>query len=110
VISSAGYRVGPTEIENCLQSHESVVFAGVIGVPDEIRGQAIKAYVVLSEGVSSEGLQDALIDSVKKRVSPHVAPRSIEFLKEMPMTATSKIMRRELRMLHEAQAGDRTLD
>lgn len=101
IISSAGYRVGPTEIENCLQSHAAVAFAGVIGVPDDIRGQAIKAYIVLSKGSYSEGLKEELIESVKKRVSPHVAPRHIEFIDEMPMTATSKIMRRDLRLIHE---------
>ena len=102
VISSAGYRVGPTEIENCLQSHPNVTFAGVIGVPDDIRGQAVKAFVVLSKGNGDKAMEQELIDSVKKRVSPHVAPRSIAFLDAMPMTATSKIMRRELRLLHEA--------
>ena len=102
VILSAGYRVGPTEIENCLQSHPNVTFAGVIGVPDDIRGQAIKAFVVLSKGNGDEAMKQELIDTVKKRVSPHVAPRSVEFLEAMPMTATSKIMRRELRLLHEA--------
>lgn len=101
VISSAGYRVGPTEIENCLQSHPAVTFAGVIGVPDDIRGQAIKAYIVLSDGAGSDSLKEELIQSVKDRVSPHVAPRFIEFIAEMPMTATSKIMRRDLRLLHE---------
>ncbi|MEJ6708737.1 MAG: AMP-binding protein [Amylibacter sp.] len=101
VISSAGYRVGPTEIENCLQSHPDVIFAGVIGIPDDIRGQAIKAFIVLRKGSYTDSLKEDLIDRVKKRVSPHVAPRHVEFLDEMPMTATSKIMRRDLRILHE---------
>ncbi|PLS20298.1 AMP-binding protein [Neptunicoccus cionae] len=99
VISSAGYRVGPSEIEACLGGHEDVVFAGVIGVPDEIRGEVVKAFIVLREGVSQEGMEQVLIDRVKQKVSPHVAPRSVRFLTEMPMTATSKIMRRELRAL-----------
>jgi acetyl-CoA synthetase len=101
VISAAGYRVGPTEIETCLTRHKDVVFAGVIGVPDPIRGEAIKAFVVLREGSYHEGLIEALIQMVKTRVSPHVAPKSIQILDEMPMTATSKIMRRELRLLHK---------
>ena len=100
VISSGGYRIGPTEIENCLQSHPSVTFAGVIGVPDDIRGQSIKAYIVLANCAGTEKLKTELIKRVKQRVSPHVAPRTIEFINEMPMTATSKIMRRELRLLH----------
>ncbi|GGA24445.1 AMP-binding protein [Neptunicoccus cionae] len=99
VITSAGYRVGPSEIESCLGGHKDVVFAGVIGVPDDIRGEVVKAFIVLREGVSPEGMEQALIERVKQKVSPHVAPRSVRFLTEMPMTATSKIMRRELRAL-----------
>lgn len=110
VISSAGYRVGPTEIENCLQSHPDVVFAGVIGVPDDIRGQAVKAYVVLADRAQGQDLSQDLINRVKDRISPHVAPRTIAFLDAMPMTATSKIMRRDLRVLHEkaTQHGERS--
>ncbi|MBR9865233.1 MAG: AMP-binding protein, partial [Rhodobacteraceae bacterium] len=67
VISSAGYRVGPSEIEACLGGHEDVVFAGVIGVPDEIRGEVVKAFIVLREGVSAEGMEQVLIDRVKQK-------------------------------------------
>lgn len=97
VISSAGYRIGPSEIEDCLTGHADVIMAAVIGVPDEIRGQAVKAFVVLREGAEWDGLERALIDRVKSHVSPHVAPKMIERRDSLPMTATGKILRRALR-------------
>ncbi len=97
VITSAGYRIGPSEIENCLMSHPDVVMAAVIGVPDALRTEIVKAVVVLREGVDVAGKDDELIALVKARISPHVAPRVVEFVPALPMTATGKIMRRELR-------------
>ncbi len=97
VITSAGYRIGPTEIENCLMAHPDVVMAAVIGVPDPVRTEIVKAVVVLREGCAEAGMAEALTDLVKARVSPHVAPRQVEFVRALPMTATGKIMRRELR-------------
>ena len=97
VITSAGYRIGPTEIENCLTGHPDVVMAAAVGIPDPVRTEVVKAFVVLREGASWEGLEAALIDRVKARVSPHVAPRSVERVESLPMTATGKIMRRALR-------------
>jgi len=97
VITSAGYRIGPSEIENCLCSHPDVVMAAVIGVPDALRTEIVKAFVVLRDGASWEGLERALIDLVKVKVSPHVAPRIVEPIDALPMTATGKIMRRALR-------------
>ena len=97
VITSAGYRIGPTEIEDCLTGHPDVVMAAVIGVPDPLRTEVVKAFVVLRDGASWEGLERALIDRVKIRVSPHVAPRSVVRVDNLPMTTTGKIMRRELR-------------
>lgn len=97
IISSAGYRIGPSEIENCLTGHPDVVMAACVGVPDPVRGEAVKAFVVLREGADWEGLEAALIARVKARVSPHVAPRSVERRESLPMTATGKILRRELR-------------
>ncbi|WP_371169135.1 AMP-binding protein [Aliiroseovarius sp. 2305UL8-7] len=97
VIASSGYRIGPSEIENCLQSHKDVVMAAVIGVPDALRTEAVKAVIVLREGASEDGLADQLIQLVRSRISPHVAPRHVEFVAELPMTATGKVMRRELR-------------
>lgn len=97
VITSAGYRIGPSEIENCLMSHPDVVMAAVIGVPDALRTEIVKAVVVLREGCEAAGKEDELIALVKTRISPHVAPRLVEFVSALPMTATGKIMRRELR-------------
>ncbi|PWE34131.1 AMP-dependent synthetase [Maritimibacter sp. 55A14] len=97
VITSAGYRIGPTEIETCLAGHPDVVMAAAVGVPDPERTEVVKAYVVLREGAARDGLEAELIARVRARVSPHVAPRSIEAIDEMPMTATGKIMRRALR-------------
>ena len=97
VITSAGYRIGPTEIEACLTAHAAVVMAAVVGVPDPVKGEAVKAYVVLKDGVDWIGLEKELIQLVRNRVSPHVAPREIEQIAEMPMTTTGKIIRRDLR-------------
>ena len=97
VITSAGYRIGPSEIENCLMTHPDVTMAAVIGVPDPLRTEAVKAVVVLRDGCAFEGMEKALIQLVRDRISPHVAPRSVAFVDHLPMTATGKIMRRELR-------------
>ncbi len=97
VITSAGYRIGPSEIENCLGGHPDVVMAAVIGVPDAMRTEVVKGFVVLREGAQWEGLEAVLIARVREKVSPHVAPRMIERVDSLPMTATGKIMRRELR-------------
>ena len=97
IISSAGYRIGPSEIENCLTGHPDVVMAACVGVPDAVRGEVVKAFVVLRDGADWPGLESALIARVRERVSPHVAPRCIERRASLPMTATGKILRRELR-------------
>ena len=97
VISSAGYRIGPSEIEHCLTGHPDVVMAAAIGVPDAVRGEVVKAFVVLKEGAGWAGLEAALIERVKDRISPHVAPKVIERVADLPMTTTGKIMRRKLR-------------
>ncbi len=97
IISSAGYRIGPSEIENCLMGHPDVVMAAAVGVPDDVRGEVVRAYVVLREGAVWEGLERALIDRVKARISPHVAPKAVLRLDALPMTATGKVMRRALR-------------
>lgn len=109
VISSAGYRIGPGEIEDCLSAHAAVAMAGVIGVPDALRGEAVKAYVVLRPGWRAEGdLVAALQAHVKTRLGPHEYPREVAFIQSLPMTATGKIMRRELKRLHaESQSAER---
>jgi acetyl-CoA synthetase len=95
VITTSGYRVGPSEVEHCLNGHPDVVMAGVIGVPDPVRTEAIKAFVVLKEGRALD--TDALVQHVRTRLSPHLAPRDIEAIDALPLTASGKILRRQLR-------------
>ncbi|MDG1531878.1 MAG: AMP-binding protein [Paracoccaceae bacterium] len=98
VISSAGYRIGPAEIEDCLMQHEAVATVGVIGKPDELRGEIVKAYVVLGSGhVASDALKIEMQERVKSRLSPHLYPREIEFVGDLPMTVTGKIIRKDLK-------------
>ncbi len=97
VITSSGYRIGPSEIEDCLAAHPDVSMAAVIGVPDELRTEIVKAFVVVEQGRASEELKAELIQRVRTRISPHVAPREVEFIDALPMTATGKIMRRQLK-------------
>ena len=97
MITSSGYRIGPSEIENCLQGDPAVVMAAVIGVPDPVRTEVVKAFVVLRDGASWDGAEARLIARVRARISPHVAPRSVVRLDALPMTATGKIIRRDLR-------------
>ena len=98
IITSAGYRIGPTEIENCLTGHPDVAMAAVVGLPDPLRTEAVTAFVVPRAGVTpSETLAEALIARVRRRVSPHAAPRRVIWRHDLPMTATGKIRRRSLR-------------
>jgi len=98
VINSAGYRIGPGEIEQSLGGHEAVAMAAVVGVPDERRGQVPKAFVVLRPGVTASAeLADELRAHVRARLAAHEVPREIEFLAELPRTTTGKILRRALR-------------
>ena len=99
VITSAGYRIGPSEIEDCLLTHPAVAMAAVIGVPDAERTERIKAFVVLRDGSATGDatLADAVRDHVRRRLAAHAYPREVEFVTELPMTTTGKIMRRVLR-------------
>jgi acetyl-CoA synthetase len=98
VINSAGYRIGPGEIEQSLGGHEAVAMAAVIGVPDERRGQVPQAFVVLRPGVTaSRELAEELRAHVRARLAAHEVPREVVFLDELPRTTTGKIMRRALR-------------
>jgi len=98
VIKSSGYRIGPGEIEGCLGSHPAVAMAAVIGVPDERKGQAPKAFVVLKAGFEpSDELAQELRQHVRIRLAPHEVPRDVVFLDDLPKTTTGKIMRRALR-------------
>lgn len=98
VIKTSGERVGPFEVESALGSHPAVVEAGVIGKPDELRGEIIKAFVVLKHGIKpSEKLKQELVDIVKKNLAGHAYPREIEFMERLPKTRSGKIMRRILK-------------
>ena len=98
VITSAGYRIGPGEIEDALNGHPAVAMSAVIGVPDPVTTESIKAFVVLRPGHAADEASSAAIrDSVRRRLARHECPREIEFVDALPMTATGKIMRRELR-------------
>ena len=97
VIISSGYRIGPSEIEDCLLRHESVLNSAVIGVPDKTRTEIIKAFIVLNDGFLKEGLKEELINFVRINLSPHLMPKEIEWISDLPMTATGKIMRNKLR-------------
>ncbi len=98
VISSGGYRIGPGEVEDCLIQHPAVALAAVIGVPDALRGQRVKAFVVLREDArTSDGLAAEIQDFVKTRLAAHEYPREVEFVATLPLTATGKIIRKDLR-------------
>ena len=105
VITSAGYRIGPTEIEEALLGHPAVQNVAVIGVPDALRTEVIKAFVVLAAGFQgNQELIAQLQDFVRQRLARHEVPRLIEFMKSLPMTTTHKIMRRELRAREKQKA------
>jgi acetyl-CoA synthetase len=99
VITSAGYRIGPSEIEHTLLKHPSVAFAAVVGVPDPIRTEAIKAWLVLRPGFApGDDLARDIQDFVKVQLAAHEYPRIVAFTDTLPMTATGKVLRRELRV------------
>ncbi len=98
LISSAGYRISPFEVESALLEHESVVESAVIGVPDETRGQLVKAFIVLSAGISpSDELSKEIQSFCKELTAPYKYPRVIEFVDGLPKTISGKIRRVELR-------------
>ncbi|WP_077210577.1 acyl-CoA synthetase [Bacillus dakarensis] len=94
VISSAGYRIGPTEVEACLMEHTAVLEAAVVGKPDKTKGEIVKAFIVLNNGFSpSDALADELSLYVKNKLSKHQYPREIEFITELPKTQSGKTQR-----------------
>jgi acetyl-CoA synthetase len=103
VIKSAGYRIGPAEIETCLVKHPAVANAAVIGKPDAVRGSIVKAFIVLQPGFSgNENLVEEIQQHVRGRLAPYEYPREIEFIDALPMTTTGKVQRKELRKREEA--------
>ncbi len=118
VFKSAGYRIGPGEIENCLVKHPAVVNAAVVPKPDAQRGALVKAYVVLapeaaqaraSQGPATAAFDAALVaalqEHVRDKLAPYEYPKEIEFLDELPMTTTGKVQRRVLRLQEQARAA-----
>jgi acetyl-CoA synthetase len=100
VITTAGYRVGPSEIEDCLLKHPAVALSAVVGIPDSVRTESIKAWIVLRPGFApSEQLAREIQDFVKVKLAAHEYPRFVQFTDSLPMTATGKVLRRELRAL-----------
>jgi acetyl-CoA synthetase len=98
VITSAGYRIGPGEIEDCMLRHPAVALAAAVGKPDPLRTEIVKAFVVLKNGhAASPALASEIQDFVKTRLSAHEYPREVAFIETMPMTTTGKIIRRLLR-------------
>jgi acetyl-CoA synthetase len=98
VIKTSGERVGPFEVESALVEHPAVVEAGVIGKPDPVRGEIIKAFVVVAKGTKpTEKLKKDLSEYVKKHLAGHAYPREVEFIDKLPKTRSGKIMRRILK-------------
>ena len=100
IISSAGYRIGPTEVENALTLHPAVAECAVVASPDAVRGEVVKAYVVVREGLrAGDALAAELQAHVKQAIAPYKYPRKIEFTQSLPRTVSGKIQRRALREL-----------
>jgi acetyl-CoA synthetase len=105
IINSAGYRVGPGEIEDCLVSHPAVRLAAAVGKPDPVRTEIVKAYVVLAEGFAPDDeLRGQIRDHVKARLAANIYPREIDFVDEIPLTTTGKVIRRLFRDRARAEA------
>jgi long-chain acyl-CoA synthetase len=101
-INAAGYKVWPREVEDVLYGHEAVREVAVVGVPDEYRGETVKAFVSLKPGTEVDA--DTLIAFCKERMAAYKYPRQIEFIDELPKTASGKVLRRELRAQEAAKA------
>lgn len=105
VIGSAGYRIGPGEVEDCLLRHPAVQFAGVVGKPDMLRGFVVAAYIKLADGYEpDDALAHEIALFVKSRLAAHEYPRVVRFIEEMPMTTTGKIIRGQLRDMARFEA------
>jgi len=108
VINSASYRIGPFEVESALVEHPAVAESAVIGKPDALRGEIVKAFVVLAPGYSpSDALVAALQEHVKTVTAPYKYPREIEFVPDLPKTISGKIRRTELRQRERERSTGR---
>ena len=100
VINTGGHLVGPFEIESALIEHEAVAEAAVVGKPDEVNMEVVKAFVTLNPGYEpSEDLELAIMNFIRKKLSPLAMPQEIEFQAKLPKTRSGKILRRYLRAL-----------
>jgi acetyl-CoA synthetase len=108
LITSSGYRIGPAEIEDCILKHPAVTMVAVVGSPDKFRTEIVKAFIVLRPGVKAgPELEEEIKNFVKVRLAAHEYPREIDFVDSLPMTATGKIIRRELKRLEiERKKGE----
>ncbi len=98
MFKAAGYRIGPSEIENCLVRHAAVANAAVVPSPDATRGNIVKAFIVLAQGqVATAALEEDIQQHVRKFLAPYEYPKEIEFIDALPMTTTGKVQRRVLR-------------
>ena len=98
VIKSSGYRIGPFEVESVLMEHPAVLECAVTPAPDPIRGQVVKATIVLARGyLASDSLADEIKAYVKSHTAPYKYPRIIEFVEDLPKTISGKIRRNEIR-------------
>ncbi|MFC3110446.1 acyl-CoA synthetase [Undibacterium arcticum] len=105
MFKAAGYRIGPSEIENCLVKHPAVANAAVVPKPDRERGNLVKAFVVLTAGVQGDAqLIKELQAHVRGKLAPYEYPKEIEFIDALPMTTTGKLQRRVLRLLEQERA------
>ena len=107
VFKSAGYRIGPGEIENCLVKHPAVINAAVVPKPDRARGALVKAYVVRAPEFETADAALLIADlqaHVKSLLAPYEYPKEIEFVASLPMTTTGKVQRRVLRLQEEERA------
>jgi len=109
VITSAGYRIGPAEIEDCLLKHPAVATCGVIGKPDAVRTEIVKGYIVLRPGVeATRELAEELMAFVGARLASYSRPREIAFVESLPMTVTGKVIRKELKARAAAETEEVT--
>jgi len=110
VIISAGYRIGPFEVESALKEHPAVAESAVIASPDEMRGEIVKAYVILAPGYTgSPALVTEIQEFVKKQTAPYKYPREIQFVTELPKTISGKIRRVELREMEQKKKSGRAI-
>ncbi|TWT08863.1 acyl-CoA synthetase [Reyranella sp. CPCC 100927] len=106
IIGSAGYRIGPAEVENALMQHDAIAECAVVASPDDERGEVVKAFIVLKPDIApSDALARAIQDHTKQVTAPYKYPRLIEFVADLPKTPTGKTRRRELRDLEYRRAG-----